>query len=337
MVKIILNNMKQDNSKSYKIYKPTKPEFDKYEIIYTTKTKKFIQFILYSKFVNTISLSQPESSKSITFGGDKKNLPYNGIQYSCLITPSNPLVIAIDPLDLCSRVIIKKQIETPYNSINFNPIQFDKIFVINLLRRPDRKKQMENFFIKTHVPKTNYEFVEAVDGQDKLIQTQYEQIKKSNPSNLIITSGHFACLLSHLRAIKLAKSRGYKSIMILEDDVFTEETNFISKLNSIKVPNYDLLYLGGITSKKKFFTSEWAWSGETNIMGAYGYILNLSIYDVVLSGLENLDEYIDFYYLKHIQPNYKTIILGDIIKTDLTSSDTSNKSRTMVKRLDYIK
>lgn len=125
--------------------------------------------------------------------------------------------------------------------------------------------------------------------------------------------------------------------MILEDDVNTKEQDLISKLKSIYVPEYDLLYLGGIMSKKKYFSFNWAWSAETHIMGAYAYILSSKLYDIIITQLSNLDEYIDFYYLKQIQPNYKTIILDDIIKTDLTSSDTSHKSRDMIKRLEYIK
>jgi hypothetical protein len=72
-------------------------------------------------------------------------------------------------------------------------------------------------------------------------------------------------------------------------------------------------------------------------MGAYAYILSSSVFDIVLEGLKNLDEYIDFFYLKSIQRQKITIILNDIIKTDLNSSDTSHKSRIMIKRLDYIK
>jgi hypothetical protein len=124
--------------------------------------------------------------------------------------------------------------------------------------------------------------------------------------------------------------------MILEDDVFFDP-DLVSKLHSIYVPQFDLLYLGGIMSKKKYFDKNWAYSNKTNIMGAYAYILSSKIYDVILSGLENLNEYIDFFYLKKIQPYYKIICINDIIKTDLLSSDTSNKSKIMIKRLDYIK
>lgn len=334
MVVIELINMKQDENKQYQMYKPTKPNLHKYSIIFSTrKSNEYIQFVLFVKFVNLIKISQPETQNLLEYS----NFPYNGIVYSCLITPNTPLNIIIEPLDLCSRIIIKKKITTPINKIILNPVVWDKIFVINLARRPDRKKSMEDFFTVQNIPPTDYEFIEAFDGQTQSVISQYETNKKSNPSNPIITPGHFACLLSHLKSIQLAKSRGYKKIMILEDDVFTNESNMTLKLKSIQVPAHDLLYLGGIMSKKKCFTSGWAWSGGTYIMGAYGYILSSELFDHVLSSLSNLDEYIDFYYLKNIQSQYRTICLEDVIKTDLTTSDTSHKSRIMVKRLDMIK
>lgn len=345
MVKINLINMKQDKSKSksYLIYKPSKTNLDEYQIIFTSNSTEFIQFVLFVKFANKIKLFQPETiSKTKSFGDiddTEKNFPYNGIIYSCKLTSSNPLIVHVNPLDLCTNIIIKNIIKTPLNPIKntLNPIQWDKIFVINLERRSDRKKQMEDFFNNNNISSSQYEFIRAYDGHNPKIISKYVEKKKSIPNYPIITSGHFACLLSHLEAIKLAKSRGYKQVMILEDDVNTKEQDLVSKLNSILVPDYDLLYLGGIMSKKKYFTSNWVWSGETHIMGAYAYILSSTIFDIIISKLDNLDEYIDFFYLKEIQPNYKTIILEDIIKTDLTSSDTSHKSRTLIKRLDYIK
>ncbi len=333
MVLINSINMKQNTSISSQIYKPTKHNLDKYEIIFSSDNEEFIQFVLYVKFANSIILTQNNLSEQIEF----KNFPYNGIIYSCKISLSNPLKIKLEPMDLCTRVIIKKKISLPLNLTQLNSISCNKIFVINLPRRLDRKKQMEQFFLSTNINTSQYEFIEAFDGTDPKILEQYNEKKNSIKDFPIITPGHFACLLSHLKAIQLAKSRGYRHIMILEDDVNTTESNLIAKLNSISLPYFDLLYLGGIMSKKKIFRTNWAYTGETKVIGAYGYILSSSLFDIVLKELSNLDEYIDFYYLKNIQSKYKTIILNDIIKTDLTSSDTSDKSRVMTKRLDYIK
>jgi GR25 family glycosyltransferase involved in LPS biosynthesis len=335
MIKTTLYNMIESNSKSYTMFKPNKINNSKYEIIYSSDISVFLQFVLYVKFVNSIEISQPDNK---TQSIELTNFPYNGMLYSCEITPHNPLIIKINPMDLCSKIIIKNKLETPLNTIQtqLRPIEWNKIFVINLKRRTDRKKQMEEFFSKANIPETKYEFIEAYDGTEPTIIAQYQEIKKSNPSNPIITAGHFACLLSHLKVIQIAKSREYNSIMVLEDDVNTGEPDFVKKLHSIKIPEYDMLYLGGIMSKKKHFVSNWAYSNGTNIIGAYGYMLSHTIFDTILSELKDLNEYIDFFYLNHIQQKYKTICLEDIIKTDLTSSDTSNKSRIMKKRLNYI-
>lgn len=337
MVKIILKNMKQDLTDSDFTYKPKKSNLDKYKISFVSKKYTHIQFILFAKFINSIKLTQPELSVQPLVFDSNNIFPYNGIIYSCTISSTNPLYIEIDPLDLCTKIIFKKNIFTPLDMPRLNFITWDKIFVINLERRTDRKTHMENFFMSNGILKSSYEFIKAFDGQDPLIINKFIKKKSSIDNYQIITPGHFACLMSHLEVIKIAKNRGYKNIMVLEDDVSTNEKNFIKILNSIKIPNFDLLYLGGIMSKKKYFMNNWAWSGNVNIMGAYGYILSSSLYDKILNELENLDEYIDFYYMKCIQPNYKTIILNDVIKTDLTTSDTSNKSRLLIKRLNFIK
>jgi hypothetical protein len=327
MIKTELVNIKEDKTKSYEIYKPSKINKDKYQIIISSDEKIYIQFILYIKFADNIKIKTKYNEIKY------ENFPHNGILYSCMLDLNSPLIIKIKPFDLCTKIIIQKKLINPIKSINLNYIKWDNIFIINLPRRTDRKEKIEKLLFESKI--TKYQFIEAYDGLEPQIINQYNQIKKEK--NIpIITAGHFACLLSHIKAIKLAKQLGYKNIMILEDDVFFE-TDLIKKLSNIQIPNFDLLYLGGIMSKNKLFDTNWAYPNENRIMGAYAYILSSKIFDIVLNDLEKLEEYVDFYYLKYIQTQYKTIILNDIIKTDLTSSDTSNKSRIMIKRLDYIK
>ena len=259
--------------------------------------------------------------------------PKNGILIACNIDINNDLVINITPLDICTKIIIKKKIDQIVNNINFIKIHWDNIFIINLLRRTDRKEQMIKKLNEVNI--TKYEFINAFDGQDPELNNKFIELK--NKHNISInTSGHFCCLLSHIKAIKLAKKLKYKNIMILEDDIFFNN-NFINHISNIIIPEFDILYLGGIISKlKMFFNDGWAYGKTNKIMGAYGYILSSTIYDDVLNKLEKLNDYLDIIYIKSIQSKYKTIILNDIIKTDLSSSDTSNKSIKLVKRLDYI-
>lgn len=331
MVNFTLINIKEEmcENKLYKIYKPIKTHEENYTLTFevSNNEEEFVQFVLYVKFADNVKITNGKKHN------DYEIFPYNGISYSCIINKKNNLTIEVKPLDLCTKIIIQKNQIHPLRSIILNPISWDNIFIINLPRRTDRKAAMEQILSASNI--TKYEFIEAYDGLDNNIKTQYNKLRKTKKIP-IITSGHFACLLSHIKAIKKAKECGYSHIMILEDDVFFN-TDIIQKLKNIYIPEFDLLYLGGITSKKKVFNNGWSYSNGTNIMGAYAYILSASIYDVVLNELEKLNEYVDFFYLKIIQKKYKTIILNDIVKTDLTSSDTSHKSKKMIRRIKYIK
>jgi len=81
-------------------------------------------------------------------------------------------------------------------------------FVINLKRRPDRleyiKKELEYIG-------WDYELFEAIDE-----------------------NSHLGCALSHLGVVKIAKERGYESVMIIEDDcsIMPYAKDFIEKIES---------------------------------------------------------------------------------------------------------
>ncbi len=329
MIQVHLLNMINKQELDNKIiYKPKTIQNNiQYKIIFKSNNKNStqVQCILYANFINWIE-----------FVNSKEDIPvkYNyisnqGLLISFILTDeSDEFIINIGPIDLCTKITIKNLTQNPI--LDFIPIQWDNIFIINLPRRSDRKEQMIKKLSDANI--TNYEFIEAFDGLNPDVNNKFIQLK--NKKNLqIVTPGHFACLLSHIKAIKLAKSRNYSNIMILEDDVFFYD-NFINKISQILMPKFDMVYLGGIISKKKLFFNGWA--KHNKIMGAYAYLLNSSLFDIVLNHLEKLTEYVDILFIKEIQPNYSVFILDDLVKTDLASSDTSHKSNTLVKRLKYI-
>ena len=59
--------------------------------------------------------------------------------------------------------------------------------------------------------------------------------------------GAFGCLISHLGVIKIAKERGYKNILILEDDIALSKDfiNLFSKKIKDLPKDWHLVYLGG--------------------------------------------------------------------------------------------
>ena len=330
------NIIVQSNTCKYTVYKPKNiKNNNSYKIIFTSKIIEdtHIQFTLYANFIYWIefnSFSIQENKQKMYLKYDI--IPHQGILLSFDINVNKYFIINIKPIDFCTNIIIKNILSNQIDNKQLIQLSWDNIFIINLSRRSDRKISMIGKLAIENIG--TYEFIEAFDGLDANINLQYLDYK-TNKNIPIITSGHFACLLSHIKAIKLAKSRGYKNIMVLEDDVYFC-SNFLNKLQKLFIPNFDMLYLGGIISKSKHFMNDWIYAKNIKIMGAYGYILNHGLYDIILDKLEELNEYIDIFFIKKIQPYYNVILLNDYIKTDLLSSDTSHKSKKIIERLGFI-
>jgi GR25 family glycosyltransferase involved in LPS biosynthesis len=99
----------------------------------------------------------------------------------------------------------------------------DKIFYINLNKRQDRRLEIENELNKFGL---SFERFEGIDTPD---------------------FGIYGCGLSHLGVLKLSKERGYRNVLILEDDftflVSKEEfENNLTKFFESEI-NYDVCKL----------------------------------------------------------------------------------------------
>ena len=108
----------------------------------------------------------------------------------------------------------------------------NKIYCVNLERRPDRKKQAELEFSKHDI---DFEFFYGVDGHNLSV------------SNSTIKPGHVGCVLSHLNLYKHLSRQEEGVYMITEDDVIFAD-GFINLFYSLieQVPSdWQLLYFGG--------------------------------------------------------------------------------------------
>jgi GR25 family glycosyltransferase involved in LPS biosynthesis len=107
---------------------------------------------------------------------------------------------------------------------------FDKIYVINLDRRPDRyesfKTEMCKFGIK------NIEKFSAIDGN---LITQ---------NNVKLLAGEIGILQSHLTIIKKCKEEGLNNVLIMEDDVFfSDEIDDTSDPHRIELEYNSIVYV----------------------------------------------------------------------------------------------
>jgi GR25 family glycosyltransferase involved in LPS biosynthesis len=139
--------------------------------------------------------------------------------------------------------------------------RIDKIIYINLDHRTDRREQIESQLVQYGL--TNFERFAAVH----------------NPLNGI------GCAQSHLAVLRLAKERGYKNILILEDDfVFiVDKPVFEETLSELfeKAPNFDVCFISYCLEEEQ--KSEFSFLKKVRFSStASGYIINSHYYDAII-------------------------------------------------------
>ncbi|XP_050448494.1 glycosyltransferase 25 family member [Cataglyphis hispanica] len=192
----------------------------------------------------------------------------------------------------------------------------DHIYMINLLRRPERRSRMHRLFDELGI---RAEIIDAVDGRilnESSLQKWgvmpmpgYSDPYYKRP----MTMGEIGCFLSHYSIWQKVLEHGYKSVMVLEDDVrfepfFRQKVNYVLAELSYLGIEWDLVYIG----RKRLETSESPVEGSKVLLHAaysywtLGYILSESgakklIDAMPLGKLVPVDEYLPI--LSDTHPN----------------------------------
>ena len=224
-------------------------------------------------------------------------------------------------------------------NLKYSTLGFDKVYVINLERRKDRKE-----LLLKNYPNIDFTFIEAIDGKSISIPEFIEKGIINNTfydPNGILTLGVFGCALSHKKAWDQAIQDGVNNALFLEDDILIEKifdnfNNFTPEyqeiLSEITKYNYDIVHLG-----KKTPTSEGMNVGKyltvsrfgTGFHGAHAYAVNRE----TIKELSNqylpikyaADVYIEQFNHSHNLYNVKTSLIrqaSDFLDPHLADSDT---------------
>lgn len=137
---------------------------------------------------------------------------------------------------------------------------FDHVYVLNLKRRPDRRRRMERVLSEAKI--YDYEFWDAVDGMG---------------------DGAKGCALSHISIYEDIKAKGYKRPLILEDDIIFINNLHKSLLSLYDVPNdWNLLYLGASDYNHVNCDVKEPFYKGSRIDGTFAYAVNGDIIDEVI-------------------------------------------------------
>lgn len=202
-----------------------------------------------------------------------------------------------------------------YSSLQPN-LFFDRIFIINLDRSPDRWYRMQMDLTKMGI--FNYERQRGIALPRK---NPYTSLPHSLFTNLEAYGGRFSgdhnyilnCVgtnLAHFEIVKKCIKRGYQRVLVLEDDVFLGKdfnSKFLRGAQSLYQlgDDWHLAYLGFKKSRPQFnpksLTKELS-IPRSCIRGAYGYAMNKPIFELLAKnflyrGME-IDAFFEFFLCK---------------------------------------
>lgn len=164
---------------------------------------------------------------------------------------------------------------------------FDKVFYINLKSDVGRNGNMLGQLGQFGI--SNYERVEAVQLDEMPTENQYRNFNKKDSKYIL---GSLSCRASHIQCVRLAKERGYKKILILEDDiVFLQNPNTLLTQNHDQLNDWDMLYFGGLI--EPFFRNQ--------VVCAHAYALRYTVFDDILNMADASGMEIDDFYAKILQ------------------------------------
>jgi glycosyl transferase, family 25 len=183
----------------------------------------------------------------------------------------------------------------------------DKIFIINLKHRTDRKKLVLNELEKQKIPSSQYEFFNGVrptiedvfKWNENFCHHVLNDVQPKKREKYLI--GCLGCLKSHVEIAKLSLERGYNNVLVLEDD-----TEFINNYENIseymkQIDNkYDMLYLSGShLGTKKPVTDNIHKVEGTHTTGSY--LIQKNAMEFLVNNIDGYEKEIDVFYANVLQ------------------------------------
>jgi len=183
---------------------------------------------------------------------------------------------------------------------------FEKVFVINLKHRTDRREQVKKELKKANI--TEYEFFDA-------IKPTIEDVNKWNPQYLHkfmnrpnYRIGCLGCLLSHKGVIEKCIKENINSVLILEDDVtFLKDLETLNSYIDQLKSDFGMLYLSGT----HILTISKETENIYNIQKTFttnSYIIRRSAMKEFLKHINGYLKEVDVFYTQFIQSRFKCYV-----------------------------
>jgi glycosyl transferase family 25 len=199
---------------------------------------------------------------------------------------------------------------------------FNKIYYINLDRRPDRNEHMKNIMKENDF---NAERIPAVDGSklnlDNVTNTVTD--KGLNDAKNIhqkvytpLTPGAIGCAMTHRNIWQKIVDENIPNALILEDDIRVNFGNNKLQKISENMPYYDILFLGYNDCVFKYFITSVndQFIRTTMVAGLYGYAVSkqgaqklLKLFPISLQLDSEISKKLKTFNAYLVKPDYRII------------------------------
>lgn len=168
----------------------------------------------------------------------------------------------------------------------------DAVLVINLATRPDKWEAMREH-LRRFTPEHKIHRVEGVLGTALPGYGESPWFRGRTAGRERVCAGQAGCAMAHRRAIEHAQSQGFKSILVLEDDIVLNDdistvfTPAFAEILKRDVPS--LIYLGSHDVAGPIWQVElyenYGLYGMMGALGTYAMVFNAAAYPWLLAGL----------------------------------------------------
>lgn len=214
---------------------------------------------------------------------------------------------------------------------------FDKILVINLETRYDRKRQIIQKFNDNNII---FDFIKAIDGNDdpyimefrryynKPITNESPILERMFKRKLIPNQGAWGYLRTWEKIIEDAIKHKWKRILIFDDDVIFSK-NFDERLiirEEIIKKDWKLLYFGASQYNWKPISFNNKYYHPVNTDGSFAIGIDNSVYEELLIEIKKMEVTLDSGALRYIHTKYKSdcyVFYPNLCIADVTNSDIS--------------
>ena len=213
---------------------------------------------------------------------------------------------------------------------------FDGIYYINLDFRKDRNEKFW-YLNKKFLCEERTIRISAYDASNP-------GLKKNQLDWQKIIAARAAHATSYSSVFKNALSRGYKNILVFEDDaepMYKEVSTFFKIFDSALTNNYEMLFLGGTIQSKLLKLNEYLYSINGNVLTTHAICFNNrnNLFEKIASIAPNFETAIKNISEKNIATDMLTAYLSTIHKSffpcDILYGQYESFSDTDGKKANY--